>query len=270
MIQKFLRSKHLTGEGSITGGHHEFPGFSKRFTGSPRLHVPSIISSFSGNLLSCGVQPPTPPSTLPSHLPARHVTGPPPPPPPPRTPWATGQRAAAPAPARAPAHPRPRARPRASARSTSGGGHFSATRLTPKSKRLRCPGGRSGWPFPAVFGWFTGREPSFRTPKSLLLSGPSLFNSRVTTFGSLRYPRNSNYTTYYVMKIHRAVRSPRTSAADIRRRHRQCGRRRRATRLDLLRAWTCCMQPRAPGPPRDSRIRTPVSNQSPAAYGRRY
>jgi hypothetical protein len=30
------------------------------------------------------------------------------------------------------------------ARSTSGGGHFSATRVTPKLKRLRCPGGRSG------------------------------------------------------------------------------------------------------------------------------
>jgi hypothetical protein len=33
---------------------------------APRpIHHP--ISSFSGNLLSCGVQPPTPPSTLPSH-----------------------------------------------------------------------------------------------------------------------------------------------------------------------------------------------------------
>jgi hypothetical protein len=50
-----------------------------------------------------------------------------------------------------------------SARSTSGGGHFSATRFTPKWKRLRCPGGRSG-SAPAVSEWFTGPQTSFPAP----------------------------------------------------------------------------------------------------------
>ncbi len=93
------------------------------------------ISFFHHFLLSCGVQPPMLPSTLTSHPPARHVTGPPPPPPPPRT---AGQRpvkealhACAPAPAHAPA------------------------------ARVRAPA-RPPAPFPAVSEWFTGRVNYFQ------------------------------------------------------------------------------------------------------------
>ncbi len=136
---------------------------SKRITGSPSTPRP-IHHPISGNLLSCGVQPPTPPCTPPSNPPARHVTGPSPPPPPPCTPWAAGQRAAAPAPARPPASAR----------------HFLfyffllllATRLTPKSKRLRCPGGRSGSAISGRFRMVYGPQAEFSNSKSLLLSGP--------------------------------------------------------------------------------------------------
>jgi hypothetical protein len=49
-----------------------------------------------------------------------------------------------------------------SARSTSGGGRFSAT-LTPKSKRLRCPGSRSGTAISSE--WFYGPELEFSGSK---------------------------------------------------------------------------------------------------------
>jgi hypothetical protein len=139
-------------------GHHEFPGFSKWFTGSPQLRVPSIILSIIF-LLLCSVQPPTLPSTLPSHPPACHVTGPPPPPPPPRT---AGQRPGAPAPAHAPARLRPRARPRARPR----------VRPRPSSPRPSCWAGLlrprcaavQARPFPAIFEWFTGHRSNSPAP----------------------------------------------------------------------------------------------------------
>ncbi len=43
--------------------------------------------------------------------------------------------------------------------STSGGGDFSATTLTPKLKRLRCPGGRLARP--SVSEWFHWPELEF-------------------------------------------------------------------------------------------------------------
>jgi hypothetical protein len=66
----------------IYWGQHEFPGFSKWFTGSPGLRVPFIIPSHHRPIAHAAH----------SHPHARHVTGPPPPPPPPRT---AGQRPAA-------------------------------------------------------------------------------------------------------------------------------------------------------------------------------
>jgi hypothetical protein len=143
------------------GQGHEFPGFSQIiYWGLARVSrvfqmVYWLASAprpiHSSHLII--VQPPTPPRTLHSHPHARHVTGPPPRPPPPRT---AGQRPAARhVTGPPPPHPPPLSRcSRAcrlastsrsiSARSTSGGGRFSATRFTPKWKRLRCPGGQSG------------------------------------------------------------------------------------------------------------------------------
>jgi hypothetical protein len=89
---------------------------------------PPILRRPTAHAVQHPTLPPACPSRIHHHHPSSHPVGG----------WAAGCCA------RAPARPRPRARPRASARSTSGGGRFSATRLTPKSKRLRYPGGRSG------------------------------------------------------------------------------------------------------------------------------
>ncbi len=77
-LQTNLSSKLFTGKGSsfhdflklFTGGHHEFPGFPNGLlarlgsASHPSFHLPPV----------CGV--PMPPSTLPFHLHAGHVTGP--------------------------------------------------------------------------------------------------------------------------------------------------------------------------------------------------
>ncbi len=49
----FVGPRRNSFEKGHTGGHHEVPGFSIRFTGSPRPHVPSIIPSHHFQATSC-------------------------------------------------------------------------------------------------------------------------------------------------------------------------------------------------------------------------
>jgi hypothetical protein len=210
---------------------HEFPGFFKRFTGSPRLRVPSIIPSHH-------LPPVCAPACRLLHL-ARAPTC--------RllhTGWAAGLgRRAPPGLLRLPppaALPAPIKNPSGclaamrwcapgccrveregllcrrllagaaaaascsrclracrlastsrstSAWSTSGGGTFSATSLTPrpKAKRLRCLGGRSGSAISGCFRMVYWPPIEFSGSKQTLRLGLYIFNEGVNSFGALRY-----------------------------------------------------------------------------------
>ncbi len=137
---------------------HEFPGFNMVYWLASAPHF----------LLSCGVQPLMLPSTLPSHPPARHVTGPPPSPPPPRT---AGQR-----PADAPGWQLPQCATTPALLARLPLGLHAALGLSlvdllaafrPPASRRRQRGSAAqaagrALPFPAILKWFTGRRSSFQ------------------------------------------------------------------------------------------------------------
>jgi hypothetical protein len=134
---------------TFTGGQHEFPGFSKWFTPHRRgrglglgcgqamssaMSLPDGWHTMRTHTSCCGAAAAAGPGTAGPGLSFGRPTG----------------RLAAAAAAAASCSRCLRACRLAStsrstsARSTSGSGRFSATRFTPKWKRLRCPGGRSG------------------------------------------------------------------------------------------------------------------------------